>query len=118
MSPSTHRELACLATAAYGDTGWTVAIAERDASLVATEHDPIPLVGEYFDARYATRELHTHGWDVLGDPKPWGEWTQQPDGSWTTYIDTVAGCPKGCETKRFGCRWPYRDALPECEGQS
>lgn len=76
----------------------------------------IPLIGEHFDSHYASRELYTHGWDVLGDPKPWGEWTRQPDGSWVAYVDTVAGCARpGCENARFGCRWPYRDALAECE---
>jgi hypothetical protein len=113
-----YRELACLATAAYGDIGWSVSIVERDAHRAGDDHPAVPLVGEHFDAHYATRELSAHGWDVLGDPKPWGEWSERPDGSWTAYVDDERGCPRGCSVKVFGCRWPHRDALPECEDDS
>lgn len=46
-----------------------------------------------------------------------GEWTRHEDGTWTAYVDDAAGCPRPhCENKTFGCRWPHRDALVECEG--
>ena len=118
MSTSTHRELACLATASYSTTGWSVAIRERDARPVAPDPDPVHVPGHasYLDLQQASRTLFDHGWSVLGDPKPWGEWHRQTDGSWSAYVDTAAGCPRsGCETARFECRWPYRDALVECE---
>lgn len=116
MTTHAPHDLAALATAAYGEAGWVVAIAERDARPVASEHADVPLLGELFEPQYATRELFAHGWGVLGDPKPWGEWSHQADGSWTAYVTDVAGCARpGCETKQFGCRWPHHDALVECE---
>lgn len=73
MTTHAPHDLAALATAAYGEAGWVVAIAERDARPVASEHADVPLLGELFEPQYATRELFAHGWGVLGDPKPWGD---------------------------------------------
>ena len=118
MSTHTRRDLACQARASYGETGWTVAIRERDAHPPAPREEIIDLVGEHFDPGHASRVLFEHGWHVLGGKRPVGEWTQHKDGSWIAYVDDVPGCPRpGCEAKAYGCRWPHEAALPECESR-
>lgn len=115
MSVRPHRDLACQARASYGQSGWTVAIRERDTHPPAPREENIDLVGEHFDPGHASRTLFERNWQVLGDPRPQGEWTHQDDGSWIAYVDDAPGCPRPtCETKVYGCRWPYEE-ITECE---